>query len=146
MRTNLIEIILAEDNPSDAQLTILALKCANITNTVVHLKDGAETLDYIFSTGNYAGKTLPEMPRIILLDMKMPKLNGLDVLRKLKKEKSTQHIPVVVFTSSHEDSDVKECYALGVNSYVVKPLDFGQFSKVVEKIGLYWTLVNQVPN
>src|SRR4051812_17196370 len=119
-----VEILLVEDNPEDAQLSIMALEESNIVNNIIHLKDGAEALDYIFREGVYADKPADNNPKVMLLDLKMPKMNGLEVLRRIKSDILTKKIPVVVFTSSNEDPDVKECYNLGVNSYVVKPLNF----------------------
>ncbi len=137
-----VEIILVEDNPDDAQLSMLALEESNIVNNIVHLKDGAEALDYLFCEGQYAANARTNNPKVILLDLKMPKVNGLEVLRRLKGDESTKKIPVVVFTSSDEDPDVKECYKLGVNSYVVKPMNFDQFKRAINEIGLYWVVLN----
>jgi two-component system, response regulator len=137
-----IEILLVEDNPDDAQLSMMALEESHIVNSIVHLKDGAEALDYIFHQGPFANKPIDTNPKVILLDLKMPKVNGLEVLRKIKSDEVTKKIPVVVFTSSNEDPDVKECYSLGVNSYVVKPLNFEQFKKAINEIGLYWAVLN----
>ncbi len=144
MKTHPIEIVLVEDNPSDAKLTMMALKEGKIINEIIHLKDGEEALNYIFCEGPYAGRPMTN-PVVILLDLKMPKINGIEVLRKIKADERTKYIPVVVFTSSQEDPDVKECYELGVNSYIVKPLEFDQFSQVVMDLGLYWSLLNHVP-
>ncbi len=144
MKTYPVEIVLVEDNPSDAKLTIMALKEGNVVNKIVHLKDGEEALNYIFCEGLYANRTMAT-PLVILLDLKMPKVNGIEVLRKIKADERTKSIPVVVFTSSQEDPDVKECYNLGVNSYIVKPLEFDQFSQVVKNLGLYWSLLNRIP-
>jgi two-component system, response regulator len=138
-----IEILLIEDNPDDAMLAKMALEESRIVNHIVHLKDGAEAMDYIFREGTYAGIPEDNHPKVIMLDLKMPKVNGLEVLRRVKSNDHTKDIPVVVFTSSDEDPDVKECYHLGVNSYVVKPLDFEQFKKVVNNIGLYWVVLNR---
>lgn len=144
MNPNEQEILLVEDSPSDAKLTMMAMKEGNITNKIVHLKDGEEALNYIFSEGPYADRPMVN-PILILLDLKMPKVNGIEVLRKIKADERTKTIPVVVFSSSQEDPDVKECYALGVNSYIVKPMEFDEFSKVVTDLGLYWSLLNHVP-
>lgn len=144
MKTNPVEIVLVEDNPSDAKLTIMALKEGKIVNQIIHLKDGEEALNYLFCEGPYASRSMTN-PVVILLDLKMPKINGIEVLRKIKADDRTKSIPVVVFTSSQEDPDVKECYELGVNSYIVKPLEFDQFSQVVTDLGLYWSLLNHVP-
>ncbi|MES2286256.1 MAG: response regulator [Bacteroidota bacterium] len=144
MDPNTQEILLVEDSPSDAKLTIMALKEGKITNKIVHLKDGEEALNYIFSQGPYAARTMIN-PILILLDLKMPKVDGIEVLRRIKADPRTKIIPVVVFSSSQESPDIKECYALGVNSYIVKPLEFDEFSKVVTDLGLYWSLRNHVP-
>jgi two-component system response regulator len=139
-----VEILLVEDNPDDAMLSIMALEENHIVNNIIHLKDGAEALDYIFHTGKFASKPVDTHPKIILLDLKMPKVSGLEVLRKLKADEQMKKIPVIVFTSSNQDPDVKECYSLGVNSYVVKPLSFAQFKNAVNEIGLYWAVLNYV--
>lgn len=141
-----VEILLVEDNMSDAELTIRALKKNHMVNNLVHLKDGAEALDFIFGQGDYAGRPMESTPKVILLDLKMPKINGLEVLEKLKADERTKKIPVVVLTSSKEDPDIQLCYSLGVNSYVVKPVDFDSFIKAVSDLGLYWMLLNQPPH
>ena len=138
-----IEILLVEDNPNDAELTIRALKKNNLVNKVVHLKDGAEALDFIFCEGAYQGEKRSIHPRVILLDLKMPKVNGIEVLKRLKSDPSTKHIPVVVLTSSNENPDVATCYALGVNSYIVKPVGFDNFTRAVAQLGFFWMLLNQ---
>jgi two-component system response regulator len=138
-----IEILLVEDNSSDAELTIRALKKNNLANKLIHLQDGAEALDFIFAKGVYAGRQMSQGPRLILLDLKMPKVDGIEVLREIKSDERTKNIPVVVLTSSKEDPDIKTCYSLGVNSYVVKPVDFESFVKAVSNLGLYWALLNQ---
>ena len=140
-----VEVLLVEDNPSDAELTIRALKKNNLANKVHHVKDGDEALDFIFARGNYAGRKIENAPKVILLDLKMPKVNGIEVLRALKEDARTKKIPIVVLTSSKEDPDIQECYQLGVNSYVVKPVHFDNFLKAVSDLGLYWLLVNQAP-
>ena len=141
-----VEILLVEDNLSDAELTIRALKKKNLANNLVHLKNGAEALDFIFAKGNFEGRDRNKMPKVILLDLKMPKVNGLEVLEKLRSDAHARKIPVVVLTSSNEDPDIEKCYSLGVNSYIVKPVDFDNFVKAVSDLGLYWLLLNQVPN
>jgi two-component system, response regulator len=141
----LTEIILVEDNMSDADLVIRSLKKNNLANNVLHLEDGQKALDYFFSEGEWAGQVKQTIPRVILLDLKMPKVNGIEVLRRLKSDEETKTIPVVILTSSKEDPDIKECYKLGVNSYVVKPVEFEDFVKAVSQLGLYWLLVNQHP-
>jgi two-component system, response regulator len=139
-----IEIILVEDNQDDAALVIRALKKNNLANKLVHLKDGAEALDFIF--GKLADEDLmTKAPKVILLDLKMPKVNGMEVLEKVKSDPRTKMIPVVVLTSSAEDPDIKRCYDLGANSYIVKPVEFDNFSKAVADLGWYWLLLNHPP-
>jgi two-component system response regulator len=140
-----IEILLIEDNMNDAELTIRALKKNNLANKLVHLKDGTEAIDFIFAEGNYSGRKVENVPKVILLDLKMPKLNGIEVLKKIKADERTKKIPVVILTSSNEDPDIQECYRLGVNSYVVKPVQFEQFVKSISELGLYWMILNQPP-
>jgi two-component system response regulator len=142
---NEMEILYVEDNPRDAELTIRALKKNNIINKIVHLKDGSEALDFIFATGNYSDRKIENLPKLILLDIKMPKVNGIQVLEKIKSDEITKKIPVVMLTSSKEDPDIQACYALGANSYVVKPVQFDSFAKAVCELGMYWILVNQPP-
>lgn len=141
-----IEILLVEDNSSDAKLTIRALKKHNLCNNIVHLVDGAEALDFIFAQGNYSTRSIENKPKIVLLDLKMPKVSGLEVLKQIKRDPRTQSIPVIVMTSSKEDQDIDACYKLGVNSYVVKPVGFDNFSKAVVELGMYWMVVNQNSN
>jgi two-component system response regulator len=140
-----VEILLVEDNLSDAELTIRALKKKNLSNNLVHLKNGAEALDFIFARGAFEGRNPFIVPKVILLDLKMPKVDGLEVLREIRKDERTKKIPVVVLTSSKEDPDIEACYALGVNSYIVKPVDFENFLKAVSDLGFYWLLLNQSP-
>lgn len=140
-----IEILLIEDNMNDAELTIRALKKNNLANKLVHLKDGTEAIDFIFAEGNYSGRKVENVPKVILLDLKMPKVNGIEVLKKIKADERTKKIPVVILTSSNEDPDIQECYRLGVNSYVVKPVQFERFVKSVSELGLYWMILNQPP-
>jgi CheY-like chemotaxis protein len=143
--TDEIEILLVEDNPNDVELTLRALKKNNLTNKVHVVKDGAEALDYIFATGAYANRDINHHPRVILLDLKLPKVDGLEVLRRLKSDERTKVIPVVVLTSSKEERDLVESYKLGANSYIAKPVDFDSFVKAVAELGLYWLLLNQPP-
>ena len=143
--THEIEILLVEDNPQDAELTIRALKRRHLANKLIHVKDGVEALDFLFGTGNYAHRDVNHRPRVILLDLKLPKVDGLEVLRAVKADPRTRTIPVVVMTSSQEQRDVVDSYQLGVNSYVVKPVDFDGFSKAVSELGCYWVLLNQPP-
>ena len=142
MKNEEIEIVLVEDNPNDAELTIRALKKGNITNNLIHLTDGAEALDFIFCTGKFSDRSNNIKPKLILLDLNMPKVNGIEVLQRLKSDEHTKTIPVVVLTSSREDPDVQTCYKLGVNSYIVKPVGFANFTKAVSEVGLYWVLQN----
>ncbi len=140
-----VEILLVEDNPTDAELAIRALKKSNLANKLVWVKDGAEALDFIFATGAYAGRSIRNGPRVVLLDLRLPKVDGMEVLRRIKGDERTRTIPVVVLTSSKEDRDVAESYKLGVNSYIGKPVEFDEFAKVVSELGLYWLLVNRPP-
>ena len=139
-----IEILLVEDNPADAEMTLRALRRNNLANKVHWVKDGEEALDYMFGRGSYAGRA-SGLPRLVMLDLKMPKIDGIEVLRALKADAATRAVPVVVMTSSNEERDVVASYALGVNSYIVKPVQFEAFHEVVAKIGLYWVLTNRVP-
>jgi two-component system, response regulator len=142
---NPIEILLVEDNPADVELTLRALKKHNLTNNVQVVNDGAQALDYLFGTGPFAGQTHQPSPKVVFLDLKLPKVDGREVLRRMKADAKTRIIPVVVLTSSKEESDIAESYKLGVNSYVVKPLDFDKFVEAVSQLGLYWVLLNQAP-
>jgi two-component system response regulator len=144
MNYNEIEILLVEDSLADAEMTIRALKKANIANKLVHLADGAQALDFIFCRGDFSERNPANKPKVILLDIKMPKVDGIEVLRQLKSNKETYRIPVVIMTSSNEDSDVLASYDLGVSSYVVKPVGFEGFAKAVNDLGLYWILINRV--
>ncbi len=139
-----VEILIAEDNQEDAELTIRALKKHHLANKIVHLLDGAEALDFLYAQGNYVGRDINQLPRVILIDLKMPKVNGLEVLRKIKSDPRIKMIPVVILTSSAEDPDIKEAYELGANSYIIKPVDFNVFFKTVADLGLYWLVVNKV--
>ena len=141
-----VEILLVEDNATDAELAILALQERNLANKLVWVKDGAEALDLLYSKGDYADRSTEHMPKVVLLDLRMPKVDGLEVLRCIKADERLKHIPVVVLTSSKEDPDVKACYAFGVNSYISKPVDFDDFAKVVSELGFYWLLINREPN
>ena len=140
-----IEILLVEDNPNDVELTLHALKKHNLANRVEVVRDGAEALEFIFCSGAYAHRSVENGPRVILLDLQLPKVDGLEVLRRVKADPRTKMIPVVVLTSSREERDVVESYKLGVNSYIVKPVDFEQFTESVRQLGLYWVLLNQPP-
>ena len=140
-----IEILLVEDNPNDVELTLHALKKHNLGNRVEVVRDGAEALEFIFCSGAYAHRSVENGPRVILLDLQLPKVDGLEVLRRVKADPRTKMIPVVVLTSSREERDVVESYKLGVNSYIVKPVDFEQFTESVRQLGLYWVLLNEPP-
>ena len=140
------DILLVEDNPDDVELTLRALKKNNVTNRVVVVQDGAEALEYLFATGRYADRLMPNFPKVILLDLKLPLVDGIEVLRQCKADERTRQIPVVVLTSSREEPDIQTCYSLGVNSYIVKPVDFQQFTDAVRQTGLYWLLLNEPPN
>jgi CheY-like chemotaxis protein len=142
---NEIEILLVEDNQADVELTLRALKKNNIANRIEVVGDGEEALDFVFARGKYASRSLDSIPRLILLDLKLPKIGGIDVLTQIKGNPKTRMIPVVVLTSSKEDRDIVESYKLGVNSYIVKPVDFDKFIDSVRSLGVYWLLLNQPP-
>lgn len=145
MNFDRVEILLVEDNPNDVRLTLRALRKNNIVNEIKVVNDGAEALDYLFAKNEFADRNVNELPRVIFLDLKLPKINGLEVLERLKSDERTRKIPVVVVTSSAEDSDLQRCYDLGVNSYIVKPVDFENFVDAVSKLGFYWLLLNKTP-
>ena len=145
MIDNPVEILLVEDNPNDVELTLHAFKKNKISNPVHVVRDGAEALEFIFATGAYAGRNVNNTPKVILLDLKLPLVDGLEVLRQVKADPRTRMIPVVVLTSSREERDIVGSYKLGVNSYIVKPVDFEQFTEAVRQLGLYWVLLNQPP-
>ena len=138
-----IEVLLVEDNPRDAELTLHTLRKRNLANHVVHVQDGQEALEWIFGTGAHAGRDTNHQPKVVLLDLKLPKVDGLEVLSAIRADERTKFMPVVVMTSSREQRDVIESYKLGVNSYIVKPVDFDAFSAAVAELGHYWLLVNQ---
>ncbi len=138
-----VDILLVEDNMDDAELTLRALRKNNVINKLLHVKDGAEALDFIFGNGKFTDKDLSIQPKVILLDLNMPKVNGIEFLKKIKSVEETKGIPVVVLTSSKEDPDVKTCYQLGANSYIVKPVGFENFTRAVADLGLYWLILNQ---
>jgi two-component system response regulator len=140
-----IEVLLVEDNPRDAELTLRALHKRNLANSVVHVKDGQEALDWLFATGQYEGRDISQRPKVMLLDLKLPKVDGLDVLRAVRADERTKYLPVVVLTSSREEQDLVAGYQLGVNSYIVKPVDFENFSAAVAETGHYWLVVNERP-
>ena len=145
MEDTQVEILLVEDNLNDAELIIRALQKSNIANKLFHLKDGVAALDFLFGRGQYAGRNTNNKPKLILLDLKMPKVDGIEVLAKIKADEFTKKIPVVILTSSNENPDIEKCYLLGANSYIVKPVDFDNFRKAVSEIGLYWMLLNERP-
>lgn len=142
---NVVDILLVEDNPHDAELTIRALKKHYLANQLIVVEDGVEALDFIFCRGNYAARHVNSPPKVVLLDLKLPKMSGLEVLQAIKEDERSKSIPVVILTSSREEPDIEAAYALGANSYVVKPVEFDAFSEAVSKLGLYWLLVNQQP-
>lgn len=142
---NEVEILIVEDNPNDAEMALRALKKNNLANNVLLVGDGEEALDYIFAKGKYAEKEKNARPKIILLDLKLPKIDGLEVLKEIKSNPETKIIPVIVLTSSKEEPDILESYRLGVNSYIIKPVDFDKFVDAVRDLGLYWLLLNQQP-
>ncbi len=141
-----VEILLVEDSEADAELTLRALKKRNLANRVTRVCDGEEALDFVFARGAYGARQIEHKPKVILLDLKLPKVDGLEVLQAIKRDPRTQSIPVVMLTSSKEEKDVVESYRLGVNSYIVKPVDFNKFAAAVEELGLYWVLLNQPPH
>jgi len=144
MNWNAVDILLVEDNPDDAELTIRELKKHHLANNLFHVEDGAEALDFIFATGKFTGtRDISSPPKVVLLDIQMPKLNGIEVLRKMKSDEQTKTTPVVMLTSSNQDPDIKICYALGANSYIVKPVDFDRFSEAIKDLGFYWLILNQ---
>ena len=145
MDTKTADIVLVEDNKHDAELTIRALQKNRIVNSLIHLKDGEEALNFFFCKGAFSGRNITDIPKVVLLDIKMPKLDGIEVLKRIKESAATRIIPVVLLTSSKEEKDIIESYQLGVNSYIVKPVDFEGFQKAVADLGLYWLLLNQAP-
>lgn len=140
-----VEILLVEDNATDAELCVRALKKHNLANNLVWVKDGAEALDFLFATGAYSDRDVTTPPKVVLLDLRLPKVDGMEVLRRIKADERTRAIPVVVLTSSKEDRDIAESYQLGVNSFISKPVEFDAFAKTVSELGLYWLLVNRPP-
>ena len=140
-----VEILLVEDNDNDAEMALRALKKNNISNKVTRLKDGEEALEFLFGTGEFEGRSVHNHPRVILLDLKMPKVDGLEVLKAVRSNKDTENIPIVMLTSSREERDVVEGYKLGVNSFIVKPVEFNSFMKAVKDIGIYWVILNELP-
>jgi two-component system, response regulator len=139
---DVVEVLLVEDNPRDAELTIRALKRHNLANQLFHVEDGAEALDFLFGRGKYEGRQTNRSPKVVLLDLKLPKVDGLEVLRLMKEDPRLRTIPVVIVTSSAEDPDMQAAYRLGVNSYVVKPVQFDAFMEAMSKLGVYWLMLN----
>jgi CheY-like chemotaxis protein len=139
------EILLVEDNPNDVELTLRALRKQNLDGKVFVVRDGAEALDFIFASGNYSARKIETRPKVVFLDLKLPKVDGIEVLRRVKADERTRHIPIVMLTSSQEERDVTESYKLGVNSYIVKPVDFSNFVHAVGELGIYWNMLNRVP-
>ena len=144
-KSSAVEILLVEDTPADAELTMRALKKHSLINQLVWVKDGAEALDFLFAGGPYAERDCADLPKLVLLDLRLPRVSGIEVLRRIKTDPRTQAVPVVVLTSSKEDIDIEECYRLGVNSYITKPVSFDEFLRVVDELGLYWLLLNKLP-
>ncbi|MEW5676901.1 response regulator [Flavobacterium enshiense] len=145
MSYNNIEIVFVDDNPDDATLTLHALKKGGLSNTIIHLKDGAEALDYLYCKNEFATRNILEHPKLLLLDLKMPKVSGIEVLQKIKTDPVLKTIPVVILTSSKEDPDVKTCYELGANSYIVKPVESENFFKAIKELGMFWMILNHPP-
>lgn len=141
-----VEVLLVEDNPNDIELELRAFKKNNLANKVFVVKDGAEALDYLFRTGAYTGRQHYNAPKLVILDLKLPKVHGLEVLRKIKEDERTKTIPVVILTSSKEEKDLIESYQLGVNSYITKPIEFEKFIQVAAELGLYWLILNKLPS
>jgi len=144
--TTVVDILLVEDNPTDAELCIRALKKHSLANNLIWLKDGEEALEFLFATGRHKARGIENRPKVVLLDLRLPKVDGLEVLRKVKADERTRIIPIVVLTSSKEDRDVAESYKLGVNSFISKPVGFEEFADVVGRLGLYWLVVNRPPD
>jgi two-component system response regulator len=138
-------VLLVEDNPDDVDLTLRAFKKNNLMNEIVVARDGAEALDYLFGTGAYAGRSLSQMPQLVLLDLKLPRMDGLEVLRRIRAGEWTSLLPVVILTTSKEERDLIQSYSLGANSYIRKPVDFNQFGEAVRNLGLYWLVLNEGP-
>jgi two-component system response regulator len=145
LKNNMVEILLVEDNPTDIELTLMALKECKLGNTIHVAQDGEEALDFIFGRGKYEVRNSILKPRVILLDLKLPKIGGIEVLKAIRADERTKYIPVVILTSSKEERDIIDTYKLGVNSYIVKPVQFENFAKTVKDLGLYWIILNQAP-
>ena len=145
MKNETGDVLLVEDNPNDALLTIRSLKEQNLANEIVHLSDGQAALDYLFAEGTYSSQNIQKVPKVVLLDLKLPKVGGLQVLKRLRDDARTKLLPIVILTSSQEESDLVESYKLGANSYIVKPVEFENFSKAIREVGLYWLVLNKPP-
>ncbi|MEO6489708.1 MAG: response regulator [Ferruginibacter sp.] len=146
MNPNSVDVLLVEDNVNDAELAIRELKKHHMTNNLFHVEDGEEAIDFVFATGKYAGnRDINHPPKLILLDIQMPKVSGIEVLQKIKSDERLRATPIVILTSSKEDPDIKRCYELGVNSYIVKPVNFEGFAEAIRNLGFYWLLLNQRP-
>jgi CheY-like chemotaxis protein len=145
IESKIVEVLLVEDSPQDLELTLRAFKKANLTNRVEVARDGVEAIEFLFCEGAHAGRKIEDGPKVVLLDLKLPKIDGMEVLRRMKSDPRTSSIPVVVLTSSQEQKDVIESYDLGVNSYIVKPVNFERFATAVQELGYYWLLLNQPP-
>ena len=143
--SNPVEILLVEDNPNDLRLALHAFRKHNLANAVQVARDGVEALDYLLGTGPFAGRDVAQRPKVVLLDLKLPLLDGTEVLERIRSDPRTKTLPVVVLTSSREEPDIEKCYRLGVNSYIVKPVDFDQFLEVSQQLGFYWLMINQPP-
>lgn len=143
MNSDTTEILIVEDNPNDAQLTMRSLKKNNLANHIMHVSDGQTAVDYLFGEAEYQGRNVLDQPKVVLLDLKLPKLNGLQVLARIRGDARTKMLPVVILTSSQQESDLIESYKLGANSYIVKPVEFENFAKSVQEVGLYWLLLNK---
>lgn len=146
MSMNFVDILLVDDNLNDAELTMRQLRKHNMANNLLHLKNGKEALDFLFGEGEYSGRDIGSIPKIVLLDIQMPKVNGIEVLQKIKEDERTRSTPVVMLTSSKESPDIRKCYALGANSYIVKPVNFEGFAEAIKNLGFYWILLNQPPS
>lgn len=146
MNLNAVDVLLVEDNINDAELTIRELRKDNLANNLYHVKDGEEALDFLFATGKFLeSRNILCSPKVVMLDIQMPKINGIEVLQKIRSDERTKNIPVVMLTSSNQDPDIQKCYSLGANSYIVKPVDFGGFAEAIRNLGFYWLLLNQSP-
>jgi len=146
MNENIVDILLVEDDPHDAELTIMTLQEHNIINNIMHVKDGAEALDYLFGKGDYVNRDTSVLPKVILMDLKLPKISGLDVLKEIRRYDKFKDVPIVILTSSSMETDIVESYKMGVNSYIVKPVNFKNFVDSVNQIGYYWMFLNKIPN